>query len=87
MRIVIDTADCRFALHLNPRTPGTIEGDACVSRTYSALTIEQLRRLYYNTTGYTVECDDYNATLQACKYLAIRLLTATNEERNDARII
>jgi hypothetical protein len=83
MHIAIDTVDCRFALHLNPHKHGLLECDASVSRTYSVLTLEQLRRLYLNTTGRVIECQDYNATLQACKYLANLLLTAIHEGRQD----
>ncbi len=74
MRVLIDTAACLFALQLAP-SGRTVEGDATVSRTYSALSLEQLRRLYVNTTGFALAATDYNSTLQACKFLAIRLLT------------
>jgi hypothetical protein len=77
MRLAIDKTDLRFELHL--RKAGHLDGDVTVGRTYSALTLEQLRVLYYNTTGHNIECLDYNATLQACKHLAERLLTAAQE--------
>lgn len=78
MRVVIDVTEGKFLLVLNPSKPHHyIEGDATVSRTYSALTLGQLRRLYENTTGVSLEATDYNAALQACKYLAIRLLDTT----------
>lgn len=77
MRIVIDTAHATFELVLNPsKRADYVEGDATVSRTYSALTLAQLQRLYVNTTGFELAATDYNAALQACKYLAIRLVTA-----------
>jgi hypothetical protein len=80
MIITIDKSTCTFLLHLNPhKTSAVVEGDASLQRTYSALTLEELQRLYQNTTGYTIECPDYNATLQACKTLALRFLTATTE--------
>ena len=77
MRITIDVTTAQFLLVLNPQRPPHhyIEGDATVSRTYSALTLGQLQRLYHNTTGHTLEVRDYSAALQACKFLAIRLLT------------
>ena len=76
MKIVIDVTAAKFELVLNPsKRNHYIEGDATVSRIYSALTIGQLRRLYTNTTGYQLDGADYNSALQACKFLAIRLLT------------
>jgi hypothetical protein len=79
MQIAIDTVDCTFVVHLNRRKSSTLVGDASVNRTYSALTLNQLRLLYCNTTGYAIECLDYNATLQACKHLATLLLTSIDE--------
>lgn len=77
MRIVIDVTEAKFLLVLNPSKPHHyVEGDAAVSRTYTSLTRGQLWRLYANTTGYELTTDDYTSALQACKYLAIRLLTA-----------
>lgn len=76
MRITIDIAEAKFALVLNPSKPDRyVEGDATVSRTYSALTLAQLQQLYTNTTGFALTCADYNAALQTCKHLAIRILT------------
>jgi len=76
MRIVIDVTEARFLHIVNPSKSGQyIEGDATVSRTYSALTLGQLQRLYANTTGFALTASDYNAALQACKFLAIKLLT------------
>ena len=86
MRIVIDVTKAEFALVLSPSKREShhyVEGDATVNRTYSALTLGQLRRLYLNTTGYALDCPDYNACLQACKMLAVRLLTATTERNQD----
>jgi hypothetical protein len=85
MKIVIDVTAAQFLLVLNSQHHAHhyAEGDASVSRTYSALTLEQLRRLYHNTTGRAINCPDYNATLQACKYLANLLLTAIHEGRQD----
>lgn len=76
MRIVIDVTEARFCFLLNSeRKPHHyVEGDATVSRTYSALTLGQLQRLYHNTTGLELCASDYSAALQACKYLAIRLV-------------
>jgi hypothetical protein len=79
MLITIDKDSCVFLLHLNPCS-NCIEGDATVNRTYSALALEQLQRLYHNTTGYTIECTDYNATLQACKTLGLKFLTAATTQ-------
>lgn len=79
MRIVIDVTDTRFGLVLNPSNRHNyVEGDATVSRTYSALTLGQLQRLYLNTTGVALTTSDYNAALQSCKYLALRLLSAND---------
>ena len=76
MRIVIDVTAAKFELVLNPsKRNHYVEGDATVSRTYSALTLAQLRQLYLNTTGFALACQDYNAALQTCKHLAIRILT------------
>lgn len=76
MRIVIDVTEAKFLLVINPSKPHHyVEGDATVSRTYTALTLGQMQRLYQNTTGYELAAADYNAALQACKYLAVRLLT------------
>ena len=85
MQIVIDKDACTFLLKLGARNRHCVEGDATISRTYSALTLPQLQRLYLNTTGYTLEVQDYNAALQACKALALRLLSATTEGRTDAK--
>jgi hypothetical protein len=77
MHIMIDVAEAKFAFVLNSNKPAKcVEGDATVSRTYSALTLPQLQRLYRNTTGFDLACQDYSAALQTCKHLAIRLLTA-----------
>jgi hypothetical protein len=77
MRIRINITDAKFELVLNPSAQSKcIEGDAEVSRTYSALTLEQLQRLYANTTGFSLEATDYNTAIQTCKFIAIRLLTA-----------
>jgi hypothetical protein len=76
VKVIIDVTKAEFAFVLSPSKPHHyVAGDATVSRTYSALTLGQLRRLYSNTTGYQLDCADYNAALQACKYLALRLLT------------
>ena len=76
MRVVIDVTEARFLHIIAPSKPDQcLEGDATVSRTYSALTLRQLQRLYENTTGFALTTSDYNATLQACKFLAIKLLT------------
>ena len=80
MRIVIDVTAAKFELVLNPsKRHHVVEGDATVSRTYSALTLGQLRRLYTNTTGFSLDSADYNSALQACKFLALRLLTTDKE--------
>jgi hypothetical protein len=76
VKIIIDVAAAQFALVLNPNY---IKGDATVSRTYSVLSLTQLQALYRNTTGFVLYCTDYNACLQTCKNLAIRLLTAKGE--------
>lgn len=78
MRVLIDADACLFALQLAP-SGRTVEGDATVSRTYSALTLTQLQRLYRNHTGYTLGTTDYNAAIQTCKGLAIRLLTTESK--------
>lgn len=77
MKIVIDVTEAKFLLILNPQMPPHhyVQGDATVSRTYSALTLGQLQRLYDNTTGYELTATNYSSALQACKFLAIRLLT------------
>jgi|PlaIllAssembly_1097288.scaffolds.fasta_scaffold103133_2 hypothetical protein len=80
MRIIIDVTAAQFLLILNPQHPPHhyVEGDATVSRTYSALTRGQLQRLYRNTTGYELASTNYNSAIQACKTLAIRLLSTTD---------
>lgn len=75
MKVLIDTASCVFSFQLSPGAK-VVEGDATLNRTYSALTLEQLRRLYRNHTGYTLETTDYNAAVQTCKTLAVRLITS-----------
>jgi hypothetical protein len=84
MRILIDKAACVFMFQLTGKNPTVIEGDASVSRTYSALTLAQLQRLYRNHTGFTLATTDYNAAVQTCKALAIRLLTT--ESKGDYRV-
>jgi len=79
MQVIIDKDTCTFLLRLRPNTTSLIQGDATVNRTYSALTLAQLQALYQNSTGYAIECPDYNATLQACKSIALRLLSAAAE--------
>lgn len=44
-------------------------GDSQFNRTYAPLTLEQLQKLYANTTGFPTSCTDYNAMLQACRRL------------------
>ena len=79
MKIVIDVTKAEFSFVLNCTAKHHyVIGDATVSRTYSALTLGQLQRLYANTTGYQLDDVDYNSALQACKYLALRLL---NEDK------
>jgi hypothetical protein len=85
VKIVIDVTEAKFLLVLNPQRPPEhyIEGDATVSRTYSALTLAQLQRLYSNTTGHALSTSDYSAALQTCKHLAVRLVTMTGGSAYD----
>lgn len=48
-------------------------GDASANRTYSAFTDLELKLLYSNTTGFKHEGFDYNALLQACRALGLKL--------------
>jgi hypothetical protein len=83
MRVLIDADACLFALQLAP-SGRTVEGAASINRTYSALTLAQLQQLYLNHTGFTLATTDYNAAVQTCKTLAIRLLTT--EQKGGYRV-
>ena len=48
-------------------------GEAEASRTYSKFTDMELKLLYRNTTGFHYEGFDYNALLQSCKALGLKL--------------
>lgn len=48
-------------------------GAASESRTYSKFSELELKLLYRNTTGYQHEGTDYNALLQSCKALGLKL--------------
>lgn len=48
-------------------------GEAASSRTYSKFTDMELKLLYRNTTGFQHEGFDYNAMLQSCKVLGLKL--------------
>jgi len=49
--------------------PNTLRGSVHTNRTYAALTLEQLCRLYWNTTGLELRPHDYNSAIQACRSL------------------
>lgn len=48
-------------------------GEAASSQTYSKFTDTELKLLYRNTTGLQYEGSDYNALLQSCKALGLKL--------------
>jgi hypothetical protein len=48
-------------------------GEATSSRTYSEFTDMELKLLYRNTTGFQYGGFDYNALLQSCKALGLKL--------------
>lgn len=54
-------------------SPAIVIGDAQANRTYSAFTDLELKLLYSNTTGFKHEGFDYNALLQSCRALGLKL--------------
>jgi hypothetical protein len=82
MQIAIDKNKLCFVACMGQslqKSTDTLIGEATTSRTYSVLTFQQLQTLYHNHTGYCYTGNDYNALLQACKYLAQMFLQASHE--------
>jgi hypothetical protein len=78
MRLAVDVVSLCFVLHTRG-TKHLLDVSADQLRTYAALNIKQLQQLYLNMTGQSLATTDYNATLQACRGLARRILDTETE--------